>query len=781
VLANARKKRGGGVPAARPTGAGGGDPLDPSAEPSLRLELAEGRLGLELTRPVSVAAGLLLAELAFAFEGVKFPIDLSGGVRRFRHLRGVVRRAKLVLELQALATHLGRRVPKPLVASEERPQITLVPLIDGLAVGLRSSEAALAFDILVAPDGPSVRLIVERARGLSLPDAPQTLALRLVAGVLPGASRAGSVFTWANPLHDALLEALPGAGARVPSTAVVRLAFGVDDGGARISLSAVDVPPPLSARTLRALETGKQAEQADDSAFRGERDLARAGYLDALERAPRHPELTRRLAEIDVAEGRHEAATGSILEIETLVSAGPLGGRLLDHLGETQAAYAAFARAGAEEPTPGLAAHAWLAAATVAPDRSSRAAALDEAVLRWPRLAAARWRRVRERLLAGDARAALSDVEHLEASAVDRGERSAIARDAAGLFADRGFIEEAERLFERAVRFEPRDPSSVAGLARALRDKGRFARALDLLARACSLAEQQGVDASPIELDLAEALVAYTEDRPNAIARVGNIGPDRGVAPRARLLEARWRQELGDKAGAARAVARLRALAEVRLPEPTGRRREPTEALSSLVEILREAADFEERVLADPRGAARTLALALRLDPSHREATRRLQVLGDALRSSKDDPAEAPGEASASVERPRASAPRAAEPRRDLQLADRPDPSGTERPIVLPVDEAEAEERVELLSQRLRADPRDKATADELATLLESLGRDLELLALLSARVEDAVGVDAVPLAEARRTVLFRLAERAKAEGRLDESDLYRSMAEAEL
>jgi hypothetical protein len=65
--------------------------------------------------------------------------------------------------------------------------------------------------------------------------------------------------------------------------------------------------------------------------------------------------------------------------------------------------------------------------------------------------------------------------------------------------------------------------------------------------------------------------------------------------------------------------------------------------------------------------------------------------------------------------------------------------------------------------------------------LLESLGRDLELLALLSARVEDAVGVHAVPLAEARRAVLFRLAERAKAEGRLDEADLYRSMAEAEL
>jgi tetratricopeptide (TPR) repeat protein len=790
VLANARKKRGGGLPAGQPTSAGGGDPLDPSADPSLRLELAAGRLGLELTRPVSVAAGVLLADLAFAFEDVRFPVDLSGGVRRFRHLRGVVRRAKLVIELQALSAHLSRRVPKQLVAGDERPQITLVPLVDGVAVGLRSSEAALAFDVLVAPDGAAVRLIVERARGLSLPDAPHTLALGLVAGLLPRATRSGSVFTWADPLHDTLLEVLPGAGARVPATAPVRLGFGVDDGGARISLTAVDVPSPLSSRTLRALETGKQAERADDSAFRGDRDLARAAYLDALERAPRHPELTRRLAEIDVAEGRHEAATGSVLEVETLVSAGPLGGRLLEHLDEAHAAYAAFARAAAEEPTPGLAAHAWLAAARVAPDRSSRAAALDEALLRWPRLPAARWSRARERLLAGDARGALSDVEHLEASALDRVERSAIARDAAGLFADRGFLDDAERLFERAVRFEPRDPSAVAGLARALRERGRFARALDLLARACSLAEQQGVDASPIEVDLAEALVAYTDDRPNAIARVGNIGPDRLVAPRARLLEARWRQELGDSAGASRAMARLRALAELRLPEPTGRRREASEASATLVGVLREAADFEERVLAEPRGAARTLVLALRLDPSHREAARRLQALGDALGASKDDREElvregfdaaspartsavgasgaAVGGVSPSVDAPQ----RASEPRLD---------AGTERPIVLPLDEAEAEERVELLSQRLRADPRNKQTADELATLLESLGRDLELLALLSARVEDAIGVDAVPLTEARRTVLFRLAERAKAEGRLDESELYRSMAEAEL
>jgi tetratricopeptide (TPR) repeat protein len=775
VLANARKKRSVGLTRA-PQVAGGGDPIDPSSDPILRLELAGGRLGLELVRPVSLAVGVLLADLTFAFEDVRFPIDLSGGVRRFRHLRGVVQRAKLVIELQALSSQLARRVPKQLVPGDERPQLTLVPLVDGLSVGLRSSAAALAFDVLVAPDGPSVRLIVERARGLSLPDAPQTLALRLVGGLLPRAERSGSVFTWNNPLHDALLEALPGAGARVPSTAGVRLAFGVDDGGARLSLSALDVPPPLSSRALRALETGKQAEHADDSAFRGERDLARAGYLDALERAPRHPELTRRLAEIDLAEGRHEAATGTVLELETLVSAGAMGGRLLEHLGETQAAYAAFARAGAEEPTPGLAAHAWLAAALVAQDRASRAAALDEAVLRWPRLGAARWLRIRERLLAGDARAALSDVEHLEASALDRAERSSIAREAAGLFADRGFIEDAERLFERAVRFEPRDPLSVAGLARALREKGRFARALDLLARACSLAEQQGVDASAIELELAEGLVAYTDDRPNAIARVGNIGPDRDVAPRARLLEARWRQELGDHAGAARAVARLRALAEVRLPEPTGRRREPTEATSALVGVLREAADFEERSMSDPRGAARTLALALRLDPSHREAARRLEGLADSLRSSRHDEAEpdlgAPG--------PVPEAPSPANPAH-AGRAGRPIPLGTERPIVVPLDEAEAEERVELLSQRLRADPRDEATADELAMLLESLGRDLELLALLSARVEDAVGVHAVPLAEARRAVLFRLAERAKAEGRLDEADLYRSMAEAEL
>jgi hypothetical protein len=95
-----------------------------------------------------------------------------------------------------------------------------------------------------------------------------------------------------------------------------------------------------------------------------------------------------------------------------------------------------------------------------------------------------------------------------------------------------------------------------------------------------------------------------------------------------------------------------------------------------------------------------------------------------------------------------------------------------------PLDPALAEERVEVLSQRLRADPRDQATAEELGELLELLGRDLELLALLSARVEDA-DEDQVPeLHQARRLVLLRLAEKTRAEGREDEAQLYESMAE---
>ncbi|MGH7435804.1 MAG: hypothetical protein ACRENE_09030, partial [Polyangiaceae bacterium] len=88
-------------------------------------------------------------------------------------------------------------------------------------------------------------------------------------------------------------------------------------------------------------------------------------------------------------------------------------------------------------------------------------------------------------------------------------------------------------------------------------------------------------------------------------------------------------------------------------------------------------------------------------------------------------------------------------------------------------DEARAEE----LTRRFHADPRDDGPADELASLLEKLDRGHELLALLSARLEDATPERRSVLAPRARAALERLATQAANAGREAEADLFRSAA----
>ena len=178
----------------------------------------------------------------------------------------------------------------------------------------------------------------------------------------------------------------------------------------------------------------------------------------------------------------------------------------------------------------------------------------------------------------------------------------------------------------------------------------------------------------------------------------------------------------------------------------------------------------EQEALADGRAASRTLYLLLRLSPAHREAGRRLASLRS-TQASAEPAFEQPLEPVRSPQAPQAAPPPSvAEPEPAIE-----EPAATPPPL----DPALAEERVEVLSQRLRADPRDEATAEELGGLLELLGRDLELLALLSARVEDADAEQVPSLHQARRLVLLRLADKTRAEGREDEAQLYESMAES--
>src|SRR6185312_6483378 len=103
---------GGPRPAGRPRGgrsaglpgagdAGGGAPKEPSSRVVLRLAIGRDGIGLELADPVD-AGCVRVAELAAALPGMRFPVDVSGGVARFRHRRGDLRVLRLEIAARAV-------------------------------------------------------------------------------------------------------------------------------------------------------------------------------------------------------------------------------------------------------------------------------------------------------------------------------------------------------------------------------------------------------------------------------------------------------------------------------------------------------------------------------------------------------------------------------------------------------------------------------------------------------------------------------------------------------
>ena len=242
----------------------------------------------------------------------------------------------------------------------------------------------------------------------------------------------------------------------------------------------------------------------------------------------------------------------------------------------------------------------------------------------------------------------------------------------------------------------------------------------------------------------------------------------------ARALEGRWRGQLGDLAGASLAYAQLRERAASRTPGTGDRPRQADGDVpgESLVEWLVEAAAFEERVRGDLLAAQRHLAVAMRLDPHHGAA-------GDAFRAV--GLARVGGDAEAPRHRPveRIEVPDEDAPEAPRNLGDALAPMSIDPFGSADDEDSEKAARVEELTRRLHADPANDAVANELAVLLEALGRHHELLALLSARLEDASPAQRPMLLPQFCEALERLARGAESAGRTDEASLYRSVLSA--
>jgi Tfp pilus assembly protein PilF len=373
-----------------------------------------------------------------------------------------------------------------------------------------------------------------------------------------------------------------------------------------------------------------------------------------------------------------------------------------------------------------LAALALLRASRATETLRERLELLDQAVARSPALEAPRWARFEQRLELADVKGAMADAEHLEAAARGAHKRHDVWRRAAEGFLSHGHHAKAVTLFERALRYAPDDPSAVSGLARSLMLAGRSGRALDLMARAVELADRKGVAAHDAVLALARALADSAGDLPHAIARLRTIPAGEPQSLDARGLEGRYRASLGDLAGASIAFAQMRDAIEL------AKEIDPQRACAWLVE----AARFERHVKKDALGAQRHLGAALQLMPRDGKILSLFrEAAAEAVRAGREGP------------RPESEAP-AADPARD-------------------------EERAARLTDQLRGDPDSHSIALELAHVLARLGRDLDLFALLSARLEDASEETRPDLLPLQKAVLTRLVDQARREGRREDERIY--------
>jgi tetratricopeptide (TPR) repeat protein len=807
------------VPASE-RGAEDGPPRIERDTPNVELRLSIGRsgIGFELARPADAFGLATVPTLDLRLPGMRFPLDVSGGVARFRHRRG-----ELVALTVEIDRHRAMRWAAPRlrgIVSVEAPELWVrarhgaatIALIEPERIDLggrgdRGTPRILAFELVMLPHERDLRFVVTQARGTGLSAPPMALALaaaeKLLQTTATRATRAGALFTLPEALGRMVRHLLPEAGVRSPSIREARWsAMAAVDDAWILQARADGTTLEPSEEAVRASEVARLARAADDARAAGDFVQARALDLVTLGGAARHPEIARRIAEIDhAAQGadgarsRSEAALQLLREVErdryrgteasqsARGTSGTLRAELLEATMDLDGARAAYVRAGETEEVPALAAEAFVRAARLLADPFDALVWLDRAVAERPGSARVRWARIDRRLSAGRIDEARADVEAIAAASASTGSSAsaasyAIWRRAGDLFRTRGLRAEASTLYERALRAAPDDPAALAGLGMALAEGGRAARGATLLARSIEIAEARGEDVAASELALAVILAEKLEDLPAAAARARMVPGGSSRAAEARGLEGRWRALLGDRVGASLAFARLREAAETAAPHADV-------PVTTLTALLVEAATFDRDVRGDLASAQRHLGTALALAPGDAPIGRLYREIGEALapRAAQLPPPptrETPSAVAATSVGAVTSAlaPSAvAFPAEPLEeSAPRTSLGGTRESAVF--DEAIAAARVEELTAQLRARPEDDDVVDELSRLLTALDRGFDLLALLSARLEDAPPDVRTRLLPRQRAVLARLAEEADRDGRGNEAAVFRDALE---
>ena len=725
---------------------------------ALRLRAIRGALSIDLESPVDVGP-LLVRHVTYSLPGLRFPVDLSGGVSRFRHRRGHLEIIEVEARLGRLAAALAPNAKRAWDSPALRLHILPSPL--GLVIGLcDESSRALAFNATLAPDQEALRWIVSDARGVGIDTPAHALALRVAEAILGKlARRSGSVFSIDDAIPRLLSEVLIDAGARTPDhhgIAITSLEATPD--GLKLSAGRESAPWVAAPQALSTVALARIAEQTDDALATGDLERARESCLLALEAAPRHPELALRLADLDlVIDAPARPALAALVETMAALDGGAIAARLLARVGDRRAASVAARRAAHDEPFAPLGALLFLEAAAFTDDTREHMQLLDEAVAKAPSLLACRWARALARLRIGDITPALEDFAVVEVASRGATSRFDVCARAANALLEFDRPSEAIRFFERSLRYAPRSIESTAGLARAYLADGQPDRGAALLARAVNLTRRTPDPHAALLLELGSALADIAKDLPAAIAQVRGVpfGLPQTVA--ARSLEGRWRSLLGDQDGASIAFAHAREAFEA-LP--------PTHS-AGLSPWLLEAAEFEERQRDDVRTAFRHVEAALRVKPDDtrlQAAFRRLAARSTAPRSPHPEPVPPAAHSSRPVDPPH-QAPR---------TIGREMPSLDDELLSSESASADDEERVSALTNAIRANPADHEAVLELCDLLARLDRSMDLFALVSARLEETSEEERrAALLPWKSHALTALADAARAAGHDEEASVY--------
>ncbi len=569
----------------------------------LCLSANRGHLGLEFCEPVEIGP-IVVENLVLAFENLRFPLDLSGGVPAFRHRRGQLQRILLSFELTRLRQWLEPRV-RSVVGALDRP-LDLWLTQSGIGFGWVRESCAVAGELHWVPRGADARLVLDAVRGVDPDQAALARAIRTLDAALSDMfSRHGRIWTCRQVGRKISRSLLPAAGARAPSSNGVNFGLlSTDVDKVRIELDTSIGENSLSASALRALEFAELVADADNALAMSQLDRAREEYVRVLEQAPRHRELVLIIAEMDfLAGGREHAALGLLNETLPAISAGRIGAELLEKMGDRSGAIEALDATIRTERYAPLRALLHLRKARLEGDVKSPVRTLDEAVAAAPTLASVRWVRFDVRAKRGDVDGALADAQFLETCAAGTRAKFGVCMRCGTALFGAGLSVQAARFFERALRYRPDDASAAVGLARSFLNVGQPLRAITLLERAVANADSSGQSDPHALLLLASLVATEIADLPQAVARVRQISTSSEVVVEARLWEARWREKLGDLVGASVAWARMRELIEL------------GKQVEGCSPWLVEAAIFERDTRRDLLSAERHLAIALRVSP----------------------------------------------------------------------------------------------------------------------------------------------------------------------